>query len=287
MDYPGVKAKSGHEMEYKNVEVRMLEEDGSIACVTINRPHKLNAVNAETLSELDSVFSVDLRTRIAEIKCVILRGAGTKSFTSGLDLSCPSTSSVLFSPSLPNPNEQSEYLFEKIKAFQRPIMSIQSFPRPVICSIDGVCFGLGVDLACACDIRIASESSNFSVREVKIGICADLGSLYFMPKICRSDSWVREVCFTGRTFSGREAFHNGFISDLVGETLSFDKSIEIAKMIASNEASAVLGTRHHLNVSSRKGIHSAFDKVAFWNSIKLQDTESVTRAVRKIFKSKL
>jgi delta(3,5)-delta(2,4)-dienoyl-CoA isomerase len=108
-----------------------------------------------------------------------------------------------------------------------------------------------------------------------------------MPKICRSDSWVREVCFTGRTFSGREAFHNGFISELVGETLSFDKSVEIAKMIASNEASAVLGTKHHLNVSSRKGIHSAFDKVAFWNSIKLQDTESVTRAVRKIFKSKL
>lgn len=274
-------------MEYKNVEVRMLGEDGSIACVTINRPQKLNAVNAETLTELDSVFSVDLRARIAEIKCVILRGAGGKSFTSGLDLSCPSTSSVLFVKSQKNPNEQSEYLLEKIKTFQRPIKAIQSFPRPVICSIEGICFGLGVDLACACDIRIASESSSFSVREVKIGICADLGSLYFMPKICRSDSWVREVCFTGRTFSGREALNFGFISELVGETLSFEKSVEIAKLIASNEASAVLGTKHHLNFSSREGMHSAFEAVALWNSIKLQDKESVSRAVGKIFKSKL
>lgn len=273
-------------MEYKNVEVRMLGEDGSIACVKINRPQKLNAVNAETLTELDSVFSVDLLARIAEIKCVILRGAGGKSFTSGLDLSCPSTSALLLAKSLKNPNEQSEYLLDKIKTFQRPIMSIQSFPRPVICSIEGICFGLGVDLACACDIRIASESSSFSVREVKIGICADLGSLYFMPKICRSDSWVREVCFTGRTFSGREALNFGFISELVGETLSFEKSLEIANLVASNEVSAVLGTKHHLNFSSRKSMHSAFEAVAFWNSVKLQDTESVARAVGKIFRSK-
>ena len=273
-------------MVHKNVSVSRLSEDGSIVCVAINRPSKLNAVNAETLVELDSVFSSVLKPEISNIKCVILRGSGERAFSSGLDLSCESTVSILQSSSK-MPSERAEELGEVIKKFQRPILSISKFPRPIICSIEGVCYGLGVDLASACDIRVASDSSVFSVREVKIGICADLGSLYFLPRICRNDSWVREVCLTGREFSCSEAFSNGFVSHLVSKGTAFQKSLEIALCIAQNQIVAVQGTKRNLNFGSRKGMKAAFNEVALWNSIKMQDIESIGRALGSSNRSKL
>jgi len=256
---------------YKNVEVCRLGADESIACVTITRPLKLNAIDAVTLAELESAFTWTRKSKLVGIKCAILRGAGEKAFSSGLDLTSASTVSIMnASDAEVNPNERADEIRETIGKFQKAIIAIVKFPLPVICAIEGVCFGLGIDLAAACDVRVASESASFSVREVKIGICADLGSLFFLPRICRSDSWVRDICLTGRIFGALEAYTNGFVSHVVEQQGAFEKSVEIAKMIVSNESVAVEGTKHNLNFSSRQGLDASFAQVALWNSVKMQ-----------------
>ena len=263
---------------YEDIVVSVDEK--GIASVVISRPKRLNAIRPETLDELLHAFRVTLGSRLDSIKAVILSSSGDKAFSSGLDLSSPSVRALL-SPSDKSPGDRADELDSLIKRLQEPLMVISSFPRPVICAISGLCIGLGVDLASACDIRIASPSSVFSVREVKIGICADLGSLFFLPRVCSNDSWLREVCFTGRNFSAQEAFSKGLVGELADSPTA--RALALAVEIGENEPSAVSGTKTHLNFSSRRDMKKAMDFVAAWNSVKLQDTHSIARAIGKVF----
>lgn len=83
---------------------------------------------------------------------------------------------------------------------------------PVICAMYGYCIGMGIDISCACDIRICSKDTKFAAKEIDIGICADIGHIQRFQKIVGNDSWVRELTFTGRFFGADEALGNGFVS---------------------------------------------------------------------------
>ena len=263
-----------------SVSVTRIEE--GIVIVRLSRPQKLNAIDYATIMELDRVFREDLKS--PDIRAVILTGSDQKSFTSGLDLGCERVRETIFtSPPDSNPGTRSAELKRLIDAMQSPIMQISKFPRPVICAINGICFGLGVDLASACDIRIASDTATFSVREIKIGICADLGSLFFLPRICRNDSWVREICMSGRIFHAQEALSvGGFISEISPSSSLENRAIDLAKSIASNPSIALEGIKVNLNKSARDRMDECFDYVSVWNSAKLQDTRTVTDCVTKL-----
>jgi delta(3,5)-delta(2,4)-dienoyl-CoA isomerase len=165
-------------------------------------------------------------------------------------------------------------------------MAISEFPRPVICAINGLCIGLGMDIATACDIRVCAEGATFSVREVKIGICADLGSLYFFPRVCRNDSWVREVCFTGRIFSATEARENGLVSAVIPGISLLKQAEKIAKSIEDNEPVAVEGTKINLNKGSRGTLRESMEFVSQWNSVRLQETDIIGRAISKFMQDR-
>lgn len=273
---------------YNDIEVRYNDPEEGIVQVILNRPSKLNALRIETFDELRHLFGTELHARLAEVKVVVIKSISEKFFTSGLDLSCPSVRSIL-SPSEKTVGNQATFVRKTIRHLQEPFISISEFPRPVICCISGICYGLGIDLASACDIRIVSETAALSVREVKIGICADLGTLYFLPRVSGNDSWVREISYTGRVFTPQEAFSNGFSSAPVKDPN--EAGIEIARSIASEATLAVEGTKENLNKSSRNRLRESMDYVAVWNSVKLQDTDSIQRALGKAFarnrKSKL
>lgn len=85
----------------------------------------------------------------------------------------------------------------------------------VICVMHGYSFGLAIDMACCADIRICSEDTSFSVKEVDIGLAADVGTLSRLPKIVNSFGWVKEVCLTARNFDSHEALHHGFVSNVL------------------------------------------------------------------------
>ena len=274
------------------MSVLLTQYENGIAVVRLNRPRKLNAIDYDTLTELDRVFKEDLTQGLSRIKVVVLTGTeDQKAFTSGLDLSCPRVRDIIFrSPDSKETNvaERSVELKTIIDCMQSPIMTIAKYPRPVICAISGICFGLGVDLASACDIRIASETAKISVREIKIGICADLGSLFFLPRICRNDSWVREVCMTGRIFSAQEAFNvGGFVSEVIPSNEFEKRTLEIARSIAENPSVALHGIKVNLDMSLRHRMNECFDYVSVWNSVKIQDTNTITECVSKLFESKL
>ena len=269
---------------FRDIEVKYNDPEEGIVQVILNRSSKLNAFRMETFEEMRELFLNVFPRRLSEIKVVVISSASDKFFTSGLDLSCPSVQSILVPSETPSVGQQANYLRQTIRSLQEPFIAISEFRRPVICCISGVCYGLGIDLACACDIRILSHSASLSVREGKIGICADLGTLFFLPRMCGNDSWVREVCFTGRVFGAQEAASNGFSSAPVGNAHS--RGIEIARSIACEESLAVEGTKENLNKSTRGQMRKALDYVALWNSIKLQDTETIQRAMAKLMASK-
>jgi delta(3,5)-delta(2,4)-dienoyl-CoA isomerase len=261
-------------MTYKNITIEF-SINGEIATVSLNRPQKLNAIDMNTIEELDRVFKHDLVER--KPKVVILKGTG-RSFTSGLDLTSPDILGI-FNSTSKEPGSRAVEIDTIIRKMQSPIFAIATFPRPVICAIDGLCIGLGMDIACACDIRIATETSRFSVREIKIGICADLGSLYFLPRITRNESWVREICLTGRIFDSKEALEvGGFISEIGDLT----RAVDIARDISSNDSIAIEGTKINLNKSSREKMSDCFDFVAVWNSIRLQEKSVLAERIRSI-----
>lgn len=134
-----------------------------------------------------------------------------------------------------------------------------------------VSIGLAIDISCCADIRIAAANTRFAVKEVDIGLAADIGTLARLPKIVGSTSWVKDVCLTARDFSAQEALAVGFLSQ-VQETKA--KAIEAAEKLAVTLASkspvAVQGTKELLNYGREHSTADSLRYTAIWNSVALQ-----------------
>ena len=271
-------------MNFLNITVERDKEDSSVVVVSINRPRKLNAISVATLTELRTLFGEVLLKDISTVRVVVVTGSGPKAFSAGLDLSDECVSAV-FGPTSLQPGSRAAELKRLIDCMQLPILAIAEFPRPVIAAVNGLCIGLGVDLISACDIRVCSSSVQLAVREIKIGICADLGSLFFLPRICQSESWVREICYTGRIFGAAEALANGLVSSVAEDALT--RGLEIAREIARGPPVAVEGIKVSLNQSARDRMRENFSAVSVWNSARLQETDTIQECVAAVMKSKL
>jgi delta(3,5)-delta(2,4)-dienoyl-CoA isomerase len=142
----------------------------------------------------------------------------------------------------------------------------------VICAIHGLCIGLGVDIACAADIRIAASSSVFSVKEVEIGMAADVGTLARLPKIVGNHSWVNDGCLTARDFPVSEALSVGFVSRVVEGNREevLREAMKIASLLAEKSPVAVQGTKELLNYGREHTTQEALRYTAVWNSVALQ-----------------
>ena len=135
------------------------------------------------------------------------------------------------------------------RGFQRSISAIAESPVPVICAIHGHCLGGGVDIATACDIRLASSDATFSIRETKIGIVADVGTLQRLPKIV-SAGHVAELAYTGKDISASRAEKIGLVNDVYDDFDStYGAAFAMASEIAMNAPLAVRGTKFVLSQS--------------------------------------
>ncbi|CAK0855227.1 unnamed protein product, partial [Prorocentrum cordatum] len=167
--------------------------------VSLNRPSKLNAYSPALCDAL-----VDTLTSLAkdtEAYVLVLRGEG-KHFCAGLDFG-EATSAI--TPTGDDAARISLKMRAAVDSFQKPCDLLAKLPQVTIACVHGACVGAGVDLAAACDIRYCSEDAKFSIKEVDVGLAADLGSLHRVPMISGNMSWVRELAFTGRPFSAEEA----------------------------------------------------------------------------------
>jgi Delta3,5-Delta2,4-dienoyl-CoA isomerase len=266
--------------------------------VALNRPEKRNAISATMWREIGGAFSILGRSG-DDCRVVILTGAGTAAFTAGIDMSDPH---LLPTPPPPPPAGErrgcrdgndaaaaddfrhhhdlarTQMAFSsRIRDMQRCFTAVEECPVPVIAAIRGSCIGAGVDLASVCDVRLCSPDASFSVREVRIGLAADVGTLQRLPKVTGSDSRVRELCLTGEFFGADEALRIGFVSRVSDRPLA--DAIALSREIAANSPVAVVGTKRSLVYSRDHSVADGLDHIASHNALALT-TDDVPIAVR-------
>jgi delta(3,5)-delta(2,4)-dienoyl-CoA isomerase len=146
--------------------------------------------------------------------------------------------------------------------------------------VHGFCYGLGVDVSSAADVRVCAADARFSVREVDIGLAADIGTLTRLPRCVGSASWVKEVCLSAREWGADEAGRVGFVSRVVpgsrDEVLA--EAVRVAELIASKSPVAVWGTKEILDWSAERGTDDGLRYTAIWNAAMLQ-TDDVKKAL--------
>jgi len=253
-----------------------IEKEGYITWLTLNRPEQRNTMNFEFFEELPRImaeFDED-----PEVRVVVIKAEG-KSFTVGLDL--------VAAQSLMGDGSAGwrESLRRKISAFQESMSSIERCSKPVIAAVHGYCIGGGIDLTSACDVRYAAKDTIFSIRETRIGIIADVGTLQRMPYIV-GHGWFRELALTGRDFKGEEALKIGFITKLCEDRESlYVAAKELAEELAVLPPLAVQGVKEVINYSRDNGVYAGLDYIAQKNAAAVP-SEDLMEAVTALFEKR-
>jgi enoyl-CoA hydratase len=171
-----------------------------------------------------------------------------------------------------------------VRRLQDSITSLALCPKPVIAAVHGYCIGGGVDLIAACDIRLASADALFSVREAKMAIVADLGSLQRLPAIINAGH-LAELAYTAKDISAERAKEIGLVNDVCGDAEGVLKAARtLAAEIAANSPIAVQGTKAVLAANEGRTVAEGLDYVATWNAGMLASddlTEAVTAFLEK------
>lgn len=211
--------------------------------VVLNRPDKYNAFNKQMWIDVKECFE-NLHIN-PDCRAIVLSGSG-KHFTAGIDL----TSMMQLGQELGEIEDVSRkgYVLEPlIKLYQDSVSSLEICQKPVIAAIHSACVGAGVDFITAADIRYSTKDAWFQVKEVDIGMAADVGSLQRFPKVIGNQSLARELCFTGRKFLSDEAEKMGLVSRVFeNREALLQGALELAELIASKSPIAVQATKNNM-----------------------------------------
>ena len=217
--------------------------DGAVGTITINRPEALNALNSDVLTELENVFdNVDQNV----IRCIVLTGAGEKSFVAGADIASMSTMTKAEGEAF---GKKGNDLFRKI----------ETFPIPVIAAVNGFALGGGCEISMSCDIRICSENAVFGQPEVGLGITPGFGGTQRLARLV-SPGMAKQLIYTARNIKADEAYRIGLVNKVVkaevneaGEVTVSAKdalmaeALKMASGIAANAPIAVRNCKKAIN----------------------------------------
>jgi len=217
-------------------ETLLVELDGPVAVVTINRPKALNALNQKVLEELLALGN-SLRTSPA-VRAVVLTGAGEKAFVAGADIAAMAAM---------QPAEALGFA----ELGHRVMDGLESLPQPVIAAVNGFALGGGLELAMACDILLASESARFGQPEVSIGVMPGFGGSQRLPRRV-SFGAAAEVLLSGDSFPAAEALRLGLVNRVLPLADLLPEAKKLAHKIASRAPVAVQKTKQALH-ASRQG----------------------------------
>lgn len=245
-------------------ETLRLSSSDAVACVELNRPERANAINLHMWHEIRDAFTwIDRRP---EIRVAVLRGAG-KHFCSGIDLDMLSSISAEIADNCAG--RQSEKLRRLILDLQDTLTSLERCRKPVLAAIHGACIGGGIDLICACDMRYCSAEANFSVKEVDLGLTADVGTLQRLPHLI-GDGMTRELAYTARNFGGAEAREIGLVNRCHESPDQLHAEVmALARAIATKSPLAVRGSKEMIGYARDHTVADGLNYVATWNSAML------------------
>lgn len=236
----------------------LLEKEGPLALVFLNRPDKKNAMGPTAWREPLTLFAE--LDRDPQVRVIIVAGRGD-CFCAGIDLQ----SMIPNLPELLDANQSGATkwrLLPKIKELQEGISAIERCRKPVIAAIHGHCLGAGLDMATACDIRICAADARFSVKEAAVGFVADVGVLQRLPLIV-GQGHARELAYTARTIDATRAKEILLVSEICPDYPSLLASArKLAGEIADNSPLAVQATKEVLNFCVGKSIDDGLRFVA-------------------------
>ncbi len=206
------------------------EVTGPVGTITINRPKALNALNSQVLEELDAVLdSVDLDA----VRCLILTGAGEKSFVAGADIGEMSTLS----------KAEGEAFGKKGNDV---FLKLESFPIPVIAAVNGFALGGGCEISMSCDIRICSENAVFGQPEVGLGITPGFGGTQRLARLV-GPGMAKQMIYSARNIKADEALRIGLVNAVYPIEELLPAAQKLAAAIAKNAPIAVRGCKKAIN----------------------------------------
>ena len=268
--------------------VLAIERQGQVATLWLDRAGQRNALGPD--------FWRDLPLAMAELSAdddirVVVVAARGKHFSVGLDLKSLAAPGGLLGDA-PVGDDASASAAGRARGFRHDVLRLQAAvssvadcPKPVIACVHGYCLGGGVDLVAACDIRIASLDAVFSVRETKVAIVADLGSLQRLPRIIGAGH-VAELAFTGKDISASRAKEIGLVNDVAPDADgALAAARELATEIAANSPLAVQGAKAVLRFGDGTTVGEGLDYVATWNAGHIA-SDDLTEAMTAFFEKR-
>ncbi len=234
-----------------------VEQEGHIAWLILNRPEKRNAIGFDFFRGIMALFQ-----RFDEdpsVRVVIMKGEG-KCFTAGTDV-------MELAELIGDGSAYSrELLREKILLGQECFNAIEKCRKPSIAAVHNYCVGVGVDLLSACDIRIATRDALFGIRETRMGVVADVGTLQRLPHII-GHGWFRELALTGRDFGAEEALKMGFITRICEDREAlYEEARRLALEVLACSPLAVYGAKDVILYSRDHGVYPGLRYVAQKNA---------------------
>ena len=194
------------------------ETRGAVAVITVNRPDKLNALNADTISELHATF--EQVSKDDAVRAVVLTGAGEKSFVAGADIAELAKMSPLSG-------------IEVSRQGQDAFRFMETMRKPVIAAVNGFALGGGLELALACHFRLASENAKFGLPEVKLGIIPGYGGTIRLPRVVGRGRAL-ELMLTGDMIDAQEAHRIGLVNHVYQQAELIGAAEQLANKIAGN-----------------------------------------------------
>ena len=224
----------------------LVDVDGYVATLTINRPEKRNALNPEIHAGL--VKHIDRFADEGEVRCLIIKGQGDLAFSAGDDLTRrPGQAEPEIDPDKPP---------EMQWPIRRSRHAIFDAPFPVIAMIQGYCVGGGLALASECDMRISADTGKLGIPPSKLGIIYEYDRIQTFIDLV-GPSFAKELFCTGRTIDAQRALRMGLVNDVVPVEELHDTVYGLADELAINAPMSVRGHKHVVNTLVRSRIHGA------------------------------
>lgn len=207
-------------MNYQNI---LFEIKNHIGLITINRPDKLNALNNQTINEIEDVINSIKKN--SEIFVIVITGSGEKAFVAGADIAELNNLDVITAKEF---SEKGNRVFR----------AIETLDKPVIAAVNGFALGGGCELALACHIRLAGENAKFGQPEVNLGIIPGYGGTQRLARVINS-ARALEMILTGDMITADEAFKIGLVNKVYSQAELLNKTLELADKIASKGQQAI------------------------------------------------
>ena len=226
----------------------LIDISDRIATVTLNRPEKLNALNAELMETLPNVL--EQLANDSNVRCLVLTGAG-RGFCAGGDISAMASGEAL-------PDENP---IARLRRREEVSRLLHEMPKPTIGMINGAAAGAGLSIALACDIRIAGESARFGTAFVRVGFSGDFGGTWMMQRLVGTAK-ARELYFTGDLIDAREAKRIGLVNRVLPDDQLAADTRALALRIANGPPIAMARMKQNLNLALTSDYSTLLDAEA-------------------------